>query len=93
MKGIISADKTPVRRPNTRPDLRCRKTVAKVLSLISEIFGTGWGIQVNGRIMYVRRQRTAHFRTVKGTAGMYNTEESFCPSCTASTACMRSQCP
>ena len=55
MKAIINADKTPVRRPNTRCDLRCRKTMAKVLSLISEIFGAGWGIHANGRIMYVRR--------------------------------------
>jgi hypothetical protein len=43
MKAIISADKTPVRRPNMRRDLRCWKTVAKVLSLISEILGAAGG--------------------------------------------------
>src|ERR1700691_2876267 len=34
-----------------------------------------------------------HFLTVKGTAGMYNTEESPPPRCSASTAWTTSQCP
>ena len=49
MKGIISADKTVVR---SLCDLRCRKTVDEVLSLISEIFGAVWGrgrTQLNAR--------------------------------------------
>jgi hypothetical protein len=50
-----------------------------------------------GRVSDVRTKnqwrRECYFLSVRGAAGMYRTDESPAPVCSASTAWIRSQCP
>lgn len=72
--------------------LRSRKTSLKGGALITQVASTVKILSAPWNNLG-RSSCPAHLLRVKGTAGIYTTEESLVPPCFASTSCTTSQCP